>query len=657
MKKVSKTYCALCIFNLLCLYSYAQQGKDTVLLSEVSVTDYRSKNASQNFQQLKIDSTTQSAFSNSTMPQMLMQQNACFVKSYGPGNISALSIRGSSAQQTAVIWNGMNINNPMLGQADVSLLPVGFFNSISMQKGALSGYWGSGAMAGVLNLQSEAKSTSGFVVRASTSYSSLLNSVNWASVNFSSGKWSSATRILADVSKNQYNYLLNDSTATVQMHAQTKQFAFMQDVNYQINTKQQLGLHFWLQDAQRQVPYTLSEIREDNNQYDKIFRMMADWKLDQKKYSLTARTAFFNEALLYFYNNKTSTVSTSTGTGEAVTTIYNNNPNISSNSFFKTFMGDIEGQFYLPKGFTVTAGNTNSVSFATTEGYAPGLHQISRVALYQNISWNKNFYNTSVYGRQELFNLKTFVPTAGAAQTITILKCISWKINAGTIYRYPTLNDLYWNPGGNINLKPETGYSAETSLQLNKQVRSFSFLFGGTVFTRNISNCIMWMPGANGMWSPQNVLQVWSRGGETNSEISFRKKNVKTSLNLITNYILSNRTKTVLQNDVSLNRQMTYVPMYSGSAIFSFEYKNWMLRVACSYTGYRYLSSDNYSYLVPFTVLDARIARTFVLKNILLNVFAEGNNLLNENYQSVTQYPMPLRNFKAGIILQYQKAK
>jgi vitamin B12 transporter len=639
----------------MCLYSYAQQGRDTVLLSEVSITDYRSKSASQNFQQLKIDSTTQSIFSNSTMAQMLMQQNACLVKSYGPGNISALSIRGSSAQQTAVIWNGMNINNPMLGQADVSLLPVGFFNSISMQKGALSGYWGSGAMAGVLNLQSEAKNTSGFVVRASTSYSSLLNSVNWASVNFSSGKWSSATRILADVSKNQYNYLVSDSIAAVQMHAKIKQFAFMQDVNYQINTKQQLGLHFWLQDAQRQVPYTLSEIREDNNQHDKIFRAMADWKLTQKKYSLTARTAFFNEALLYFYNNKTSAVST--GAGGVATTIYSNDPHASSNSFFKTFMGDMEGQLYLPKGFTVTGGNTNSVSSATTEGYAAGSHQISRFAFYENISWNKNFYNASVYGRQELFNLKTFVPTTGFAQTVTILKCIAWKINAGTIYRYPTLNDLYWNPGGNINLKPESGYSAETSLQLNKRIRDFSFLAGGTVFTRNISNSIMWMPGANGMWSPQNVLQVWSRGGETNTEISFKKKNLKTSLQVVTNYILSNRTKTVLQNDVSLNRQMTYVPMYSGSAIFFLEYKNWMLRVAYSYTGYRYLSSDNYSYLVPYTVLDARIARTFVLKSILLNIFAEGNNLTNENYQSVTQYPMPLRNFKAGIILQFQKQK
>lgn len=640
MKKLSNIYCALCIFNLLCFVSYAQQTKDTILLTEISIVDYRSKNASENFSQIKIDSTTRNIFSASSMSQLLLQQNVCLVKSYGPANIASLSVRGSSAQQTAVIWNGMNINNPMLGQADISLLPVGFFNSISLQKGALSGYWGSGAMAGVLNLQSAAQNNSGFVVRASTSYSSLQNVTQWASVNFSSGKWSSATRILGDVSKNQYNYFLNDSSIAKQKHAETRQYALMQDVSYQINSKQQMGLHVWLQDADRQVPYTLSDVKQDANQQDKIFRAMLDWKLNQDNYSLSAKTAFFNEALIY--NNNTYA--------------------IFSTNAFKTFMADIEGQFYLPKGFTITAGSTNSLSAGTsktegdTSGY-PTQKQISRVALYQNISWRKNKLNLSIYGREELFNSTTFVPTTGFTSSLSIFKWLTWKVNAGTVYRYATLNDLYWNPGGNSNLKPEQGYSAEESLQLNHQVKTFYFSFTGTIFNRTINNCIIWLPGKNGVWTPQNILQVWSRGGETNTEISFKNKNLKAALNVITNYVLSSRTQTTLKNDESVNRQMPYVPMYSGSAIFSLEYKNWMLRVAYVYTGYRYLSSDNYNYLVPYTVLDARIARTFVLKNVLLNVFAEGNNLLNENYQSVTQYPMPLRNFKAGIILQYQKPK
>lgn len=636
MKKLELTYCTLCA--LLLPVSHYAQTRDTVLLHEVSVVDYRSKSVNENFAQNKVDSTTRSIFSGSSVSQMLLQQNTCFVKSYGPANIAALSIRGSTAQQTAVVWNGMNINNPMLGQADVSLLPVGFFNDISLQKGALSGYWGSGAMAGVLNLRSDAGNNSPLTVRASTSYSSLENIVKWASVNFSAGRWGSATRVLLDDSKNRYNYFSNDSTVVKQAHAETRQRAIMQDVSYKVNARQQIGVHIWWQDAQRQVPYTLSEVKQDADQYDGIFRTMADWKISGKKYTLNAKAAFFNEALNY--DNTTYL--------------------LHSRSKFRTEVADIDGQYFLPRGFVISGGITNSISTATsiTEGSSEGYlgeKQLSRTALYENISWKNSFFQASAYGREEYFNFKTFVPTVGATTSLSFFKWLSWKTNAGTIYRYPTLNDLYWNPGGNPNLKPEQGYSAETSLQTNYTLSKLSLMVTGTIFTRNIHNFIVWLPGKDGNPSPQNVLQVWSRGGETNTELVFKNKLIRTSMQVITNYILSTRTQTDLVNDGSLNRQMPYVPMYSGSAIYSFEIKGWMLRVAYVYTGYRYLTSDNYSYLLPYSLLDARLSKTFQLKNFLLNVFAEGNNLMNENYQSYTQYAMPLRNYKAGIILQYQK--
>lgn len=633
MIKVNRTYFAICILIVLCSSVYAQHRKDTVQLDEVKITDYRSKTISENFQELRSDSTTRSVFSNSNMQQMLMQQNGSFIKSYGPANIAFMSIRGSSAQQTAVVWNGLNINNPMIGQADISLLPVMFFNSVSLQKGALSGYWGSGAMAGVLNLQSNAKKDVPLTITASTSYSSLQNSVNWASANFSDTRRSCSIKIFSDESKNQYNFLNGDSGIIKQRHAETKQTAVMQDWSLSVNEKQQIGLHFWGQEVQRQIPATLSGQKYGADQHDQILRGMIDWKLSEEKYSLSAKAAVFNEALIYD------------------DTAYHT----SSNSSFKTFMADVEGRLDITENIKLMAGSTNSISYATTEGYGKGLYQISRYALYENLSVGGKISKVLAYFRQEVFNSSGLVPTAGITETVNIYKWISWKINLGTIYRYPTLNDLYWSPGGNKDLKPEKGLSGETSLLLNPRAGKFDFLFNATWFSREISNCIIWLPSKGGNWSPQNVQQVWSRGCETNSGVSFNGKHIKTSVNVITNYVLSTRKQTLLENDGSSDKQMPYVPMYSGSSVFSFQYKNWMLRLAYTYTGYRYLSSDNYSYLTPFSILDARIARTFVLKNVLLNVFAEGNNLLNENYQAYAQYPMPLRNLKMGIILQFQK--
>ena len=616
-------------------FCFSQQKQDTLLLNEVPVTDYRLTKSKDNFSQTKVDSATQSSFLTSSMAQMLLQQNACLVKAYGPANIASLGIRGSTAAQTAVIWNGMNINNPMLGQSDISLLPVGFFNSMSLQKGALSGYWGSGAMAGVLNLQSNPQQNNGLMVQASTSYSSLQNSTQWASVNFTEGRLSSSTKLLADFSQNKYQYYKNTDTSLVkqtQQHAQVNQLAFMQDFLYNLKTNQQLGLHIWLQDADREIPYTISASQQNANQKDRIFRTMLDWKVTKQKVIFNTKLAFFNEAIIY--NNSTDA-------------IYSNNN-------FKTMALDADAQYQLSRGFSVSGGTSNMISLASSPNFT-SQKQLAKNALFENVSWasKRNLFIANIYGRQEVFNGTVFVPTGGITTTLNIFTWLTWKTNAGTVYRYPTLNDLYWNPGGNPALKPEQGHSEETSLQVKKQVKKFSVVITGTVFSRDIHNCIMWLPGKDGNWSPVNILQVWSRGVETSTGLIYKNKGFKTSLTVLSNYIMS----TSQQNDPGIYRQMPYVPMYSGSAILGVAYNNWILRAAYTYTGYRYLSSDNYSYLTPYTLLDIRVARTFICKKMLVNVFAEINNALNENYQSITQYGMPLRNYKAGLIFQYHKQK
>ncbi|HXU26558.1 MAG TPA: TonB-dependent receptor plug domain-containing protein, partial [Bacteroidia bacterium] len=580
-----------------------------------------------------IDSATQSAFLTSNLSQLLIQLNGTMVKAYGPGNIATLSIRGSTAQQTAVIWNGININNPMHGQADISLLPVGFFNSMSLQKGALSGYWGSGAMAGVLNLQSNPQQINGLMVQTSTSYSSLQNSVQWASVNFSEGKLYSSTRLLGDFSQNKYQYYKNTDTSLVkqtQQHARTNQLALLQDFTYNIKQNQQLGLHIWVQNVDRQMPNTISALQQDAKQIDKTFRTMLDWKVNEKKITFSTKLAFFNEALIY--NNQTDA--------------------INDNGNFKTFALDADLQYKADKGFVISGGTSNMLSLGNSPNYVTQ-KQLLRNALFENVSWNskRDLFIVNIYARQELFNGTTFVPTEGATTTLNIFKWLAWKMNAGIVYRYPTLNDLYWNPGGNPNLKPEKGHSEETSLLVKHQAKNLAINFTGTIFSRDIHNWIMWLPGKDGNWSPVNILHVWSRGVETNMELVYKSNQFKTSLNVLTNYILS----TSLPANNNQYIQMLYVPMYSGSAIMAIEYKKWMLRAAYTYTGYRYLSSDNYNYLTPYTLLDVRAARTFTCKTFLVNVFAEVNNLLNENYQSITQYGMPLRNYRAGLIIQYYK--
>jgi iron complex outermembrane receptor protein len=76
-----------------------------------------------------------------------------------------------------------------------------------------------------------------------------------------------------------------------------------------------------------------------------------------------------------------------------------------------------------------------------------------------------------------------------------------------------------------------------------------------------------------------------------------------------------------------------------------------------SYTGYRFTSTDNTSWLYPYYLANAKIAYVYSFSTVNVEFFASVNNTFNKNYAVVAGRPMPLRNFEAGIALQYTQKK
>ncbi len=53
-----------------------------------------------------------------SMADVLTFNSSVFVKNYGRATLSTVAFRGTSPSHTQVTWNGMRINNPMLGMTD-----------------------------------------------------------------------------------------------------------------------------------------------------------------------------------------------------------------------------------------------------------------------------------------------------------------------------------------------------------------------------------------------------------------------------------------------------------------------------------------------------------------------------------------------------------
>ncbi|HQO87685.1 MAG TPA: TonB-dependent receptor, partial [Bacteroidia bacterium] len=230
---------------------------------------------------------------------------------------------------------------------------------------------------------------------------------------------------------------------------------------------------------------------------------------------------------------------------------------------------------------------------------------------------------------------------------------ISLKLNAASVYRNPTLNDLYWQPGGNKNLEPESGKTGDIGLCLNEIniAKNFYVKTEITLFNRKMKNQIIWLP-ENGYWSSQNLNRTESKGIETKTNIRYNYQKWFAALNVSTNYIEATNEKARFENDASVGKQLIYVPMYSGNGSIAIGFDKLIVKYTIQYSGYRYTTTDNLEYLEPFWLHGFYAACSLTAQKIKFQLYFKINNLFDENYETIRNRPMPLHSYKAGIIIQ-----
>jgi iron complex outermembrane receptor protein len=324
---------------------------------------------------------------------------------------------------------------------------------------------------------------------------------------------------------------------------------------------------------------------------------------------------------------------------------------------------------------TVIAENEHFYKWHSNQQLNVGVNVTSNTAITQNYSSSKSLTKLSlllgnkgeylknkllIYSqiRFEYYKINTTPITGNISTTYFLLKNTTCKLNIAKIFRMPTLNELYWQPGGNINLKPEQGYTYEGELNYTKQINSNVLVFvSGAFFNRTINDWILWTPGANQNPQPLNIQKVWSRGSETTWKLQFQRNKFRAILNSATGYVLSTIQSNYQENNSSENKQLIYTPRYTVNTNFSIAYDNLILTYYHQYIGYRFTTSDNTNWLNPYHYSSLRFNSVLKLNQSTLVFYASCNNLLNKNYTILSAQPMPLRNFEVGISLQYKKGK
>jgi iron complex outermembrane receptor protein len=545
---------------------------------------------------------------SANLSDVLRFQTAVYIKENGRGAVSSPSFRGTSSQQTAFVWNGININSNFLGQGDVNNIPLFGYDQMEVKSGGGSVVYGSGAIGGSIHLNNELAFNKGFDASVYSEVSSFDTYNNFAKASFSNDKFSVKISGNYFISQNDYEV---EEKEYINRNGRYYNTTFNVGASYKIAPHQTISWQNQIYDASQHYPIFV-ENGNKTKYNSQTLRSLLAWDINKNNLSNSLKVAYTEDNFQYFGDINQPKTSGAGG----------------KNYIFKN-----DFNYFISPKFNVNAIGEFQVN--TGEGYESGIGNISR-----NVG--------SLAGLIRYFATKDLRFEAGIKKdfveniTSPLLYSFSGKWNALNWYnvnlsvsrncRFPSFNDLYWQPGGNPDLKSETS----TNFDMDHELSFGDFKITLSPYYMDIKNYINWLPTLYGYWAPFNTYQVKSYGLE--SQITFHKEFGKHAFKLNTGY---NFAKSINQET---KKQMTYVPLHKAFGNIDYQYDFLKVFVQGLFNGLTYTTTDEKraDAIEPYFVLNTGISAT-VLKKYTLGFRI--NNVTDQVYQTVSYYPMPKRNY------------
>lgn len=581
-------------------------------LDEVVLSDVRLySNSKGNRVQVLRDSILEK--NSPSLTSALKFNTPIYFRENGQGMVSSASFRGTTASQTAVIWNGININSRFNGQTDFNTLLTSNYDEVAIRSGGGSVLYGSGAIGGSVHLNNKFRFGNGFENEIRLKYGSFDTFFGSYFSGYSTEKTSIQLNISNYSSENDFDYA---GTEKKNENGDFQNTGFSFSLAHLLNKKNTLKFYTNYFEGERGFSGTLTA--PSNSKYEDVnSRNLLEWKGLYGNFTSNLRLAYLDETYRYFENRAQEEHTF----GRAKTGIVKYDLAYSINSAMSlSGIADIQK----------TKGEGTNIGEAQRTTGSVGLlfeHDLNRFSY--EINARKEFSN--VYESPLLFSLTS---------KYEITDFYGLRLNFSRNYRIPSFNDLFWTTGGNLELNPEESLQAE----LGQVFKFKDFNFGLTGYVIEIDNLLRWVPGEDGFWRPENTESVRNYGLE--AVLEWGKTFGNHHINFAGTYAYTK------SRDLALEKDLIYVPENKATASVSYEFERVSAFYQFLYQGSVYTSSDNNYTLDGYTLSNFGVEYG-LLKNKNLVLGIEIKNLWNTTYQSMPSRPMPGRSITSKLTFKF----
>lgn len=606
---------------------------DTLLLQEVEV-------AAQTFSRtaagihLETKKTDDAFFSaGQTVGEWLGTRSALVLRGNGLGSSYGVSLRGGNSSQSQILINGIPFENPSLAQADISLLPAAIFTDAALYRGSSGALLGNASVGGSIFLDTRlAGQEPGMRQTFNAGSFGAFGSSTVAQYGW--GKWQGRTAIYFQEAENDFYrpHPHDRSRMERQPEAYFKTRGVHQNMVRLSANGDVLDFSFWLNETDRNLPPPLSQISSTESQNDQNARLQLGYRTQLGRIKLDSRMGYDYGSLNYTHVRG----------------------GIDDDSDFQTIHAQTTASAEIGKFSWKTTAIYRHTEAITSNYAQRELRTSPAFVAGVDYSFHENASKIAVAARAEWLNGKALplLPTIGITHRASDL--ISFRGSAGRVYRLPGLNDLFWSPGGNPNLRPESGWSQELGFDLDGVFAKSRWTASVTGFNRQIDDWIIWTPGA-GYWSPVNLRQVWSRGGEVHASMSNPMGRWRLTHTIESTFARATHTASSRSGeDRLIGKQLIYIPEWSNFFSEEIAFRQYSLIGLVHHQSARYTTTDNARQLDPYLIADLEALVNFDTDRFQFTASAAVRNLFDTAYQMAANRPMPGRYFTLGLSINYK---